>query len=129
MVIKRGDILYEAWINIEADLNEKSKVETCEHHVRTINKNGIYLTEKVMLITWGRRSKKHGDFGWLPAIPKEYVIHFRSQEDFDRRNTGRYHKSKSAAYRSVLAEARKYKRDATRILTQVEKAIEKHKKK
>ncbi len=52
-------------------------------------------------------------------------LHLR---EFNLRNNGKFHKSKSAAYRAVLSEAKKYKRDATRILTQVEKAIAKHSK-
>ncbi|BAX79050.1 hypothetical protein [Labilibaculum antarcticum] len=131
MIIKKGDILYQAWINVESDLKEKSTVEFSEYHVTTVNKTGIHLRQKCYS-TYGKLSKKNGDFGWLPlsSYAREYCVHkFKDQEDFDKNGQGKFFKSKSGAYRGVLAEAKKYKKDASRILTQVEKAIDKHTKK
>lgn len=128
MILKKGDILYHAWINVESDLKEKSSVEFFEYHVTTINKTGIFLRQKCFS-TYGKLSSKQGDFGWKPlsSYAREYCLEkFTDQEEFDNRGKGKYFKSKSAAYRGVLAEAKKYKRDATRILTQIEKAIKKH---
>ena len=130
MNLQKGDVLYRAWINIESDLKEKSTVEFMEYHVTTINKSGIYLKEKCSS-TYGKLSKKNGDYGWLPVneyIRRYCMEKFKDMEDFERRGKGKFFKSKSAAYRGVLAEAKKYKRDASRILTQIEKAITKHTK-
>lgn len=34
------------------------------------------ITEKVDRITWGKVSKKNGDFGWLKSIPSSYRKQF-----------------------------------------------------
>lgn len=126
-MIKKGQIFYKAWINVESNLKEKSTVEFSEWHVTSCNAGGIYLREKCFS-TWGKLSKKNKDYGWLPlsSFAKQYCVkHFISEEELKKY----FSCSKSAAYRKVLPEAKKYKKDATRILTQIEKAILKHTKK
>lgn len=125
--LNKGDILYRAYVHIAADLDEKSTVEFSEWHVTTVNKNGFFLKEKCFA-TWGKRSKKNGDYGWLPTtsyVREHCMKQYRSQEHFDKYNKGNLalYKSKKAAYRAVLPELKKYKRDATRLLTLVEKKI------
>jgi len=130
MTVKKGDVFYQCWIDVNADLKEKSFVEFREYHATTVNKKGIYLKQKCSF-TYGKLSKTNGDYGWLPlgAWETKYCVEkFDNQEDFEGRGKGKFYKSKSAAYRGVLAEAKKYKRDASRILTQIEKAIVKHSK-
>jgi hypothetical protein len=48
---------------------ETGKVEFDEYHVRTIRGGFVHAILKAPY-TWGKISKKHGDFGWLPRIPK-----------------------------------------------------------
>ena len=128
-MVKKGDIYYVPYICVETDKNEKSEVKLDEWHVTMINKNGIYLKEKNYW-TWGKKSKKHFDYGWLTGLSewarKTCTKRFKDEEELKLKFKGR--KSKSAAYRDVLKEARKYKADATRILKKVEKEIEKHTK-
>lgn len=61
---KVGQTLYEATIN-EPD----GSFEWNEHVVRTIRGGRVYAILKTSF-TWGKRSKKHGDFGWLDPLPK-----------------------------------------------------------
>ncbi len=41
-----------------------------EWHVRTIRGGYVHAIWKLNRTTWGKRSSKHGDFGWLARIPK-----------------------------------------------------------
>ncbi len=63
-MIKVGMILHECYVN-EPD----GKVEWREWHVRTIRGKRVYATVKIPLVSWGKLSKKHGDFGWLDPTP------------------------------------------------------------
>ncbi len=115
-MITKGDIFYHAWVNLEP--NDKSTIEFEEWHVTSVNKNGVYLTQKTSL-TWGKRSSKNGDYGWLRNIPDYYRKVLKNQ---DYKSSG-LHKSKSAAYRSVMPEMKKYKRDVLRLHSLVERKI------
>ena len=59
---KVGDIFYSFHVD-----DETLKSEFSEYTVRTIRGGKIYAIEK-NCCTWGRRSKKHGDFGWLESF-------------------------------------------------------------
>lgn len=47
---------------------EGGKVEVDEYGCRSVRKGRAYLTLKESW-TWGKRSKKNGDFGWLDPVP------------------------------------------------------------
>lgn len=91
---KVGSIFYSyhAW-----SYNDGStEVELKEWHVRTIqcrrgtqtryghkrynadlfNEKYVNITAKVKGITWGKRSRKNGDYGWLKSIPSCYREQF-----------------------------------------------------
>lgn len=61
-MIEVGDVYWA----IGAD-DDTGKIEWEEYIVRTIRKGRIYATQKNKW-TWGKRSKKNGDFGWLDPI-------------------------------------------------------------
>lgn len=63
MALKVGDVCYTIYMT-------GTKIEFWEYHLRTIRTRhgwrGGYWWRKVNGDTWGKRSKAHGDFGWLP---------------------------------------------------------------
>ena len=124
-MINKGDIFYDAFLSVDERKGERSTVEFIEWHVTLVNKKGVYLRKKTDM-SWGKRSKKQGDYGWLPvdSFIRAYLSTHHPTEEAVLKA---YSKSKAAAYRKLLPEARKLKRDATRILTQIEKAVEKFK--
>ncbi len=76
-------MLYAAVYYISDD--DKAKVEVTEWIVRSIQKRRnstsaqryVNLAQKLDGITWGKRSRKNGDFGWLPSIPSWCLQQFR----------------------------------------------------
>ncbi|WDX79850.1 hypothetical protein PQP94_24080 (plasmid) [Salmonella enterica subsp. enterica serovar Typhimurium] len=82
-VIRKGAVLYAALYYIFDD--DKAKVEVTEWIVRSIQKRRnstsdqryVNLAQKLDGITWGKRSRKNGDFGWLPSIPSWCLKQFR----------------------------------------------------
>ncbi|MDR8537245.1 hypothetical protein OSC19_26605, partial [Serratia nevei] len=82
-VIRKGAVLYAALYYISDD--DKAKVEVTEWIVRSIQKRRnstsdqryVNLAQKLDGITWGKRSRKNGDFGWLPSIPSWCLKQFR----------------------------------------------------
>lgn len=86
-IIKKGAVLYEAYYYI-SDYN-KAKVEVAEFIVRSIQKKRnsslhdrfVNLARKLDGVTWGKRSRTNGDFGWLPAIPSWCLKQFREGND------------------------------------------------
>ncbi|RWR30525.1 hypothetical protein D2T29_12705 [Sinirhodobacter populi] len=97
MALKTGDICYSVqWTG--------TRIEYCEHVLRTI-RTRKHLTYgywwcKIPGVTWGKLSKTHGDYGWLPgAWPG-----FRRKHPIDR---GRpYAASKLGALRDEIADLR-----------------------
>ncbi len=81
-VIRKGAVLYAALYYISDD--DKAKVEVTEWIVRSIQKRRnstsdqryVNLAQKLDGIT-GKRSRKNGDFGWLPSIPSWCLKQFR----------------------------------------------------
>lgn len=61
--MKIGQILYAVF-----EGEETGKIEFGEYHIRTIRKGKVYATWKCST-SWGKRSSKHGDFGWLDPVP------------------------------------------------------------
>ena len=57
---KIGDIFYSAYA-------EEGKVHISTHVLRTIRGNVAYVIAKNEC-TWGKRSKTHGDYGWLDPV-------------------------------------------------------------
>lgn len=97
--IKVGAVLYSAFAS--TDEAGKTSTEIDEWIVRSIQaKRGsktrlgfpapsyardatkyVNITRKIEFLTWGRRSKKIGDFGWLKSIPPEFRKQFAVGED------------------------------------------------
>lgn len=108
--MKVGDIFFHCWLYIGQ--RERSYIVQEEWHVTSINKNGIYLKQKTDL-TWGKLSKKHGDFGFLPGPHERYKMVWPI--NFDTKKGG-YSRSKGDAYKTVIPELNKCLRDVERLL-------------
>lgn len=98
-IIKPGAVLYEAY---GYEYEGTIRVDISEWIVRSIRKKRgsqtsmgfkvfvsddqvyVNLTEKIDLVTWGRLSKKKGDYGWLKSIPAEHRRQFRSGDNLPR---------------------------------------------
>lgn len=91
-----GDIYYEASRD-----HETGKVEIDEHVLRTIRGKYGYLVLKASF-TWGKRSGKTGDYGWLDPIPAWCRQKFRLESGPPKL----YARSKSQALRLALADER-----------------------
>jgi hypothetical protein len=61
--MKVGQILYACYSD-----GDTGKVSFEEYIVRTIRKGKVYAIMKAPF-TWGKRSTKHGDVGWLDPVP------------------------------------------------------------
>lgn len=91
--IKVGAVLYRVTADMDDERKTSSEIE--EWVVRSIRAkrgsksiNGVStrdansaaqyvnLTRKLDYVTWGRRSKKTGDYGWLKSIPNWAVKQF-----------------------------------------------------
>lgn len=125
MSIAKGDILYKSWLSIESVVNgDGCTIEIEEWHITNVNKNGIYLRKRCYF-TWGKLSKKHGDYGWLKNTDPFYNDILKPEENYKEKG---YHKSKSAAYRSSITEVKKTHNQLGRLKTKIEKQIKKCKK-
>jgi hypothetical protein len=97
MSLKKGDVCFHiVW--------DGKKVEFWEYVLRTIQvRGGVqfgYWWPKFPGVTWGKRSSKHGDFGWLHSAPAE----FRVKHGTER---GRpYAASRLGALRQEIADLR-----------------------
>lgn len=96
MKYKVGQVLYEAVG--DADTGE---VTTDEWKVSAV-RDGVVHCIMVCALTWGKRSKKHGDFGWLPNIPKWLKHSFPEKKGSRRAFT-----TKRQAYVDELAFVKK----------------------
>lgn len=75
-MLKVGAILHDI------DVNEPSgMVEWDTYIARTIRGGWVYATIKLDGITWGKRSTKHGDFGWLDPVPPWCRRKWRATDD------------------------------------------------
>lgn len=57
---------------IECSANDDGAVDFDEWHVRTIRGGKVTAIMFDKVWTWGKLSKKNGDFGWKKNIPKEF---------------------------------------------------------
>lgn len=99
---KVGEFYWYAWYD-----DEDHKIIIDEYGLRSIRQSIAHFTVKYDGITWGKRSKKHGDYGWLPTIPRWC----RSPALLTGSSINRYAKTKASAIRSALAEARRMQRE------------------
>ena len=63
--MKKGQELYEVWAD------EKGEINWSIYIIRSIRKKIVYATLKASW-TWGKRSKKHGDYGFLDPVAAEW---------------------------------------------------------
>ena len=94
--MKVGEQWFDAWRDVD-----NGRVHIEKLYVRSIRKGKAYLTERVPHLTWGRLSRKTGDYGWLPNPPRW----MRHRVSFDQPNP--YGKTKQSAVRKALASARR----------------------
>lgn len=125
-MIKKGDIFYSSWLNIESARTEKSYIEIEEWHVTKIDKEFLHLKQK-NLLTWGKLSSTHFDYGFLPNTPKHYTDKIKIGENFNLESkvpTG-YHKTKISAHKSIKPHLEFKIKELTRLLNRVNKSINK----
>lgn len=60
----------------------------------------VYLTQKLKDVTWGKRSRRHGDFGWLKSIPARCRKSFPEGDDLP---TG-FYTTQFSAFKSAIAQ-------------------------
>jgi len=97
--LKVGDELYQASI-------DDRRVAFRKYIVRTIQNRGgeltAYLIKYVPGLTWGKRSKKRDDVGWLDPIDPMF-----REKITDRKDSDRFSKTKVASVRKCLATTRR----------------------
>lgn len=120
MKVNKGDIFYKAWLNIESCQTEKSTIEIEEWVVTNFNKNGIYLTQKINRITWGKKSTKNGDFGFLENIDSIFKEHISPGEI---PLSKLFFKTKVGAFRSSKPIIEKKYKEIKKLLVKVNKEI------
>jgi hypothetical protein len=94
VTLKAGEFYFRASYD-----EETGRVTFDTEGCRVVRKGYAYMTPRIDGLTWGKRSKRNGDFGWLPGIPSW----MRSRVKVDDR---RYSQSKGPALRAALAAAR-----------------------
>ncbi len=96
-IIKKGVVLYQVLVFTDED---KTEIAIEEWVVRSIKRKPgsqtrygyaqpmagfssqrVYVVHKVKFVTWGKRSNKHGDFGWLPGVPSDFRTWFSVGDD------------------------------------------------
>ena len=79
MKYKVGQILFQAWTDVDPDTNRLSGGIN-EYQVRTIKGGHVYAIQKEKGVTWVKRSKKHFDWGWSDNIPYYYRKNWKVDE-------------------------------------------------
>lgn len=97
---KVGQILYS--VSVDEDTG---KVSFEEYVVRTIRGGFIHAIWKNSL-TWGKRSNKHGDYGWLKNIPSWCREKWNVDPSKGPRRRYDIHTTKLAAIRSAIKHHR-----------------------
>lgn len=120
-MLKKGDILYKAWVSLDTASNERCSIEVEEWHVTQVDKSGVFLRMKCFM-TWGKLSRTDGDYGWKKNTDPYYRDKINEGEEY--KNKG-YHKSKSAAYRSQLPELKKKVKELNALVRKIEAQISK----
>lgn len=84
--LKVGSVLYVAKAYLDDD-SLQARVQISEWHVRIIKRQRagdaietVYLTNKAEAVTWGKLSRRSGDYGWLPKIPASFRDSFKLSE-------------------------------------------------
>lgn len=95
--MKAGEFFYSAAFDYEA-----RKVEIDRYGCRVVRQGRAYLTH-VLPWTWGKRSKKHGDFGWLDPIEPIW----KTDVGIGGEAARRFSRTKAGALRAALARERK----------------------
>jgi len=83
---------------------ETGKCELDTYKVRTIRGGFVYAIAVYNGVTWGKRSKKHGDIGWLNPINPLFRRRTSINSTFFR-----LHTTRRKAWSSLLQEAKKDK--------------------
>lgn len=118
-MIKKGDIFYEAWLYLGTD---GCSLEIYEWHVTCVDSRGIFLKVKNRT-TWGKLSKKNGDYGWLP-LSSFWRSHYTKRIDSEAalKDLDLF-KSKTQAYRTLLPDLKKTRKIISRYITKIEKEL------
>ena len=95
--MKVGDVYYDAYYDEEA-----KKVDITEYRLRTIRGAWGYIVQ-VESFTWGKRSGKTGDYGWLDPIPSWCRTRFLVRNGVPKK----FSRSKTQALRVLLASEKK----------------------
>ncbi|MFC3724436.1 hypothetical protein [Neoaquamicrobium sediminum] len=98
---KVGDIYLECFV---ADGTGKVTFE--QHIVRTIRGGYVHAIQK-SICTWGKLSKKHGDYGWLPSIDPMWRTKWRVGE----KPPPKLAKTKAQAIRAEIANIKRWAED------------------
>lgn len=69
MTYRIGQTLYTVWYDAD-----EQKVEQWQYIVRTIRKNRVYCIAHLPGVTWGKKSSKTGDYGWLDPVHQDFRI-------------------------------------------------------
>lgn len=86
-IVKRNAELYGAVYYLTDSGQAKVEIETWG--VRSIQRKRysesserfVNLAKKIQGVTWGKRSSKVGDFGWLPRISSSFILQFKEGEE------------------------------------------------
>lgn len=112
-----GKVLYKA--SACTDENDKSTTEIVELHIRTVQMraHGVlnekrltaFAWQKIDGVTWGKKSSKTGDYGWLPNADPYYRVKIVAGESMPS-GIGT---TKLAAWQSCLKSLQGHLRGAT----------------
>ncbi len=108
MAYKVGMSLYNIYVE------DDGKCVLIIHIVRTIRGGFVHAIQKINGITWIKKSKKNGDYGWDNSI------------DYVWRNKAKFydlHTTKLAAYRYTLKNGLKYTDNPERATTSLNRCI------
>lgn len=121
-LIKIGDKFYSICLIIESSRTDKSILEVEEWIVTKVNSSGIYLKEKLDVVTWGKLSSKTGDYGFLPNTPSYCKKFIPLGETFESKDL---YKTKIAASKASLPLVKQKVTELNRIVKRLEKLCKK----
>ena len=82
---------------------DTGKCELDEYMIRTIRGGFVYAIAKINRITWGKRSSKIGDIGWLNPIDSVFKYRIEKGRQFTF-----IHTTKRKAWLHLLKESETY---------------------
>lgn len=123
-MIKKGDVFYAAWLSLETMQSEKCSIQIEEWIVTSSNKNGVYLTQKIERVTWGKKSTRNGDYRFLDNIDPLFKKHIKNPNDL--KSEGLF-KTKISAFRSIKPILDRKFKELQRLVNRVNKEISKTK--